>query len=49
VLLVPPIREAFRLVEMDGSHWTLVVLMSFIPIVVVDLFKLLKINGKKDE
>ncbi len=49
VLLVPPVREAFRLVEMDGSHWTLVVLMSFIPIVVVDLFKLLKINGKKDE
>jgi Ca2+-transporting ATPase len=49
VLLVPPVREAFRLVEMDGTHWVLVVLMSFIPIVVVDLFKLLKINGRKDE
>lgn len=49
VLLVPPVREAFGLVEMDGSHWTAVVLMSFIPIVVVDLFKLLKINGLKDE
>lgn len=49
VLLVPPLREAFRLVEMDGSHWLTVVLMSLIPVVVVDLFKLLKINGSKDE
>lgn len=49
VLLVPPFREAFRLVSMDGSHWVTVILMSLIPIVVVDLFKLLKINGSKDE
>lgn len=49
VLLVPPLREAFRLVEMDGSHWLAVILMSFIPIVVVDLFKLFGINGSKDE
>jgi P-type Ca2+ transporter type 2C len=49
VLLVEPARNAFRLVEMDGGHWTVVILMSFIPIVVVDLFKLLKINGRKDE
>ena len=49
VLLVAPLREAFRLVEMDGQHWLTVILMSFVPIVVVDLFKLLKINGRKDE
>jgi P-type Ca2+ transporter type 2C len=49
VLLVEPARNAFRLVEMDGAHWTAVILMSFIPIVVVDLFKLLKINGNKDD
>lgn len=49
VLLVPPFRDAFRLVEMDGQHWITVLLMSLAPIIVVDLFKLLKINGKKDE
>jgi hypothetical protein len=34
---------------MDTRHWILVVLMSFIPIIIVDLFKLLKINGTRDE
>lgn len=49
VLLVPPVRDAFRLTVMDTRHWILVVLMSFIPIIIVDLFKLLKINGTRDE
>ena len=49
VLLIPPVRDAFSLVEMDKSHWTVVILMSLIPVLVVDLFKLLKINGSKDE
>lgn len=49
VLLVTPIREAFRLAEMDGKHWLIVMLLSFVPILVVDLFKLLKINTVKDE
>lgn len=48
VLLIPPVREAFRLSEMDGRHWLIVGLMSLIPIVVVDLFKLFKINGSED-
>jgi Ca2+-transporting ATPase len=49
VLLIPPVRDAFRLTVMDTRHWILVVLMSFIPIIIVDLFKLLKINGTRDE
>ena len=49
VLLIPPVRDAFRLTAMDGKHWVMVILMSFIPIVVVNLFKLLKINTVKEE
>jgi Ca2+-transporting ATPase len=49
VLLVPAIRDAFRLVPLDRNHWIAVILMSLIPIVVVDLFKLLKINTTRDE
>jgi Ca2+-transporting ATPase len=49
VLLVPPIREAFSLVELDGKHWLIVGLMSLIPILVVDIFKLLRINTTRDE
>jgi P-type Ca2+ transporter type 2C len=49
VLLVPPFRTAFKLVAMDGKHWLIVLLLSLVPIVVVDLFKLLNINTTKDE
>jgi len=49
VLLIPAIRGAFRLVPLDRNHWIAVILMSLIPIVVVDLFKLLKINTTRDE
>ena len=49
VLLVTPIREAFRLSVMDGNHWWLVIGMSVIPIAVVEIFKLFKINGTKEE
>jgi len=49
VLLVPPIRDAFRLTQMDGKHWLIVILLSLIPIIVVDLFKLLKINTTRGE
>jgi len=49
VLLIPPIRDAFRLTAMDGKHWIIVLLMSLIPILVVDLFKLFRINTTRDE
>jgi len=49
VLLIPPIRNAFSLAELDGEHWLAVALMSLIPILVVDIFKLLGINTTSDE
>ncbi|MBN1789553.1 MAG: calcium-translocating P-type ATPase, PMCA-type [Bacteroidales bacterium] len=49
VLLVPPVREAFSLTAMDGKHWLFVVLISLSPILIVDLFKLFRINGTKHE
>lgn len=45
VLLVPPVREAFSLAVMDSEHWITVILMALAPIPVVELFKLLKVNG----
>jgi Ca2+-transporting ATPase len=47
VLLIPPIREAFSLTIMDKEHWIAVALMSLVPIAIVDLFKLFKINGRE--
>ena len=47
VLLVPPVREAFSLAIMDREHWIIVIVMALAPIPVVELFKLLKINGVK--
>jgi len=49
VLLIPPLRDAFSLVPLDRNHWIAVILMSLIPIAVVDLFKLLKLNTTRDE
>ena len=49
VLLVPTIREAFRLEAMDRAHWLIVVLLSLAPIAIVELFKLFRINGVKSD
>jgi len=49
VLLVEPVREAFSLVELDRNHWIAVLSMSLIPIFVVDIFKLFRINTTRDE
>ena len=49
VLLIPPIRDAFSLTALDGKHWLAVALMSLIPILVVDIFKLFRINTTRDE
>jgi hypothetical protein len=38
VLLVPAIRTAFSFTAMDGKHW-----------LVVDIFKLFKINGTRND
>ena len=49
VLLVPPIRDAFRLEAMDRAEWLVVALLSLAPIAIVELFKLFKINGVKSD
>ena len=49
VILVPPVRDAFNLVAMDGKHWIVVILMALSPLVVVELFKLFRINGVKSD
>jgi Ca2+-transporting ATPase len=49
VLIVPPVREAFKFTEMDGKHWMITGLMSLIPLLVVDIFKLFRINGTRNE
>lgn len=49
VILVPPVRDAFNLVAMDGKHWIVVILMALSPLAVVELFKLFRINGVKSD
>lgn len=49
ILLIPPVMNIFGTVPMDGTHWTYVLLLSLVPIVVVELMKLLKLNSSKDE
>ena len=49
ILLHPTFMKAFKLVEMDAIHWLYVLGLSITPVVVVELFKLFKINSFKDE
>lgn len=49
VLLVPGIMDVFGVTAMDTTHWIYVALLSLVPIVMVELVKLLKINHSKDE
>ena len=46
VLLIPSVREIFSLVALDLHHWEVVIALSLVPIPVVELMKLLKLNGK---
>ena len=46
VLLVPSFREAFDFAAMGRDQWLTVLGLAFIPLVVVELFKALKWNGK---
>lgn len=48
VLMIPPLRDAFRLVALEGKHWISVILLSLIPLVLVDIFKLFRINGSEE-
>lgn len=49
VLLIPGVMDVFGVVPMDGTHWIYVALLSLVPIVVVEIVKLLKLNHTKDE
>lgn len=47
VYWTPFFRNVFHLTELDRGHWFILISLSFIPLVVVNLFKLLKINTIK--
>lgn len=49
VLVIPGLMDVFGLITMDATHWLYVGLLSLVPIVVVELMKLMKINHSKDE
>lgn len=49
VLLIPGAMSVFGVTAMDSAHWLYVILLSLVPIVVVELVKLMKINHSKDE
>lgn len=44
VVFIPGLRDVFSLVMPDTTHWLILIAMMFVPLVVVNLFKLLKIN-----
>lgn len=45
VLLIPAFRSTFKLVEMDLAHWGYIILLSILPWLIVEILKLLKLNG----
>lgn len=47
VLFIPTVRDLFKLVQLDLHHWEVVILLMFIPLFVVEIMKLLKLNGNK--
>ena len=49
ILLVPPLRNIFSLAELSTEHILEVIGLSFAPIVIVEIVKLLKLNTAKDE
>ena len=49
ILIVPELRNIFSIVELNTQNILQVVLLVFMPIIVVEIFKLLKINTSKDE
>ncbi len=49
VLIVPQIREIFKLEALNLEQWKLVILLSLVPIAVVEIIKLLGLNSTKAE
>ena len=49
ILLIPGLRNIFSIVELPLENVLEVILLVFSPILIVEIFKLLKINTSKDE
>ena len=49
VLLVPPLRDAFSFTTIDKEHWLIIAALSISPVFIVDIFKLLRINGTRHD
>ncbi|QIK69528.1 calcium-translocating P-type ATPase, PMCA-type [Erysipelothrix sp. HDW6C] len=46
VLFIPALNDVFKLGTLDAHHWQVVVIIMFVPLVIVEIMKLLKLNGK---
>ena len=46
VLFIPGVNTVFKVVPIDLQHWEVVIGLSLAPILVVEIAKLLKINGR---
>ena len=46
VLLIAPLMSAFEFVSMSLNQWGIIVLLALVPLVVVELFKAFKWNGR---
>ncbi|KAF0227647.1 MAG: Ca2+-transporting ATPase [Erysipelotrichaceae bacterium] len=46
VLFIPGVNTLFKVVPIDFEHWEVIIALSLMPIVVVEVAKLLKLNGK---
>ena len=46
VLFIPGVNSLFRLAMMDAHHWEIVGMLIFLPLPIVEIMKLFKLNGK---
>lgn len=46
VLLIPSLNEAFKFAEMGREQWLTVIGLALVPLVVVEIFKALRWNGR---
>lgn len=46
VLLIQPLASVFKVTQLTGSQWLTVGLLSLTPVFIVEILKLLKLNGK---
>ena len=49
VLLIPALNKLFKVTSLDAVHWLIVLALSFVPILIVEVVKLLGLNSTEDE